>query len=282
MSIRIILAPLTGREPDDTALAAGLLLARRLDARVEVVHVSPDPADALPKIMENWEGGVAKRIMTHAATEYARLQQAAERLCKGACAKTQTTVSGDTAEARFITLTGRAPETLRTRSRCADLILFPRGAEEAQSDWQAVVVATLMGSGRPVLLLPQSPPPRIGNAVAIAWNGSVEAARAASAALPILAEAEQVFLLASPDGTPPQTALEPFANWLRRHNVRAAPEAVPLRGRIDEALFDAALVAGADLVVMGGYGHSRTREMILGGATRTAIARAPLPVLLAH
>lgn len=143
----------------------------------------------------------------------------------------------------------------------------------------------LLNCGRPVLLVPRAGRfPTVGKRVLVAWNGSVEAAKAVTAALPLLRGAERV-TLAILGGSADVLGAEPGADialYLARHGVR-----VEVLRRPEAADPGAAIVALAqeletDLLVMGAYGHSRFREMMLGGATRTILATAPLPVLMAH
>jgi nucleotide-binding universal stress UspA family protein len=142
--------------------------------------------------------------------------------------------------------------------------------------------AVLFDTGRPVLLLPRKPVPGIGVRVAIAWNGSAQAARAVMAALPFFRAARQITILsagpvnpyASPDG---------LVTYLSRHDVQATAKRLePEPAAIGSALLEHCRLLQADLLVMGAYGHSRLREMILGGATREILANAELPVLMIH
>ncbi|WP_374582353.1 universal stress protein [Pseudoduganella sp.] len=143
----------------------------------------------------------------------------------------------------------------------------------------------VLNCGRPVLLVPSEGRfPTIGKRVLVAWNGSVEAAKAVSAALPLLRSAERV-TLAILGGSADVLGEEPGADialYLARHGVR-----VEVLRRPEAADPGAAIIAlgqelETDLLVMGAYGHSRFREMMLGGATRTVLATSPLPVLMAH
>jgi nucleotide-binding universal stress UspA family protein len=125
----------------------------------------------------------------------------------------------------------------------------------------------------------------IGKRVLVAWNASREAARAVSDALPILAQAQSVEVVAfDPDGADHgEVAGADIALFLARHGVKAsaarqsAPD-IDVGSQILSRVAD----SNADLLVMGGYGHSRLRELALGGATRTVLDSMTLPVLMAH
>ena len=147
----------------------------------------------------------------------------------------------------------------------------------------ATLDAALFDTGRPVLVVPPGAAPPGFVHVAVAWDGSAQAARAVDAGMPFLRRARQVTLLTAPGGDPlaPVDRLVPV---LARHDVRATvehftPASHHATGR---ALLGEVKRVGADLLVMGAYGHSRLREMIFGGATREVLAESTAPVLMAH
>ncbi len=136
----------------------------------------------------------------------------------------------------------------------------------------------------PVLALPDHTALKLPlGTVCIAWDGGSEAARALKAAVPLLTEAAEVRVLTvesdSPAGFPPTEALR----YLARHGVKAELTELPRGSSVEEALAEAVAQAGADLLVMGAYGHSRLREFLFGGVTRFFLDEltAP-PLLIAH
>src|SRR5579883_852985 len=187
MAIRSILAPLSGEEADENALASALRLARRLGATVDCLHVSPDARELIPFLAEGVVGPAGSQIMEMAERESGERAAQAERIYRAACKRARVAASGEKAIAAYRRLTGRASELVPVEARVADLVAFGRTPKDAEADWRFTLEATLLGGGRPVLVLPAERIERIGRAVAIAWNGSPEAARAAAAALPFLA-----------------------------------------------------------------------------------------------
>ncbi|HWB49508.1 MAG TPA: universal stress protein [Stellaceae bacterium] len=142
--------------------------------------------------------------------------------------------------------------------------------------------------GRPVLVIPYvGSYDRIGQRVLVAWDGSREATRAISDAMPLLTSAAVVTVLTvdpaigrTEHGELPGTDI---ALYLARHGVSARVEkAVSAGMNIGDVLLSHAADRSADLLVMGAYGHSRLRELVLGGATRTVLRSMTLPVLLSH
>jgi len=283
MSIKSILAPITGYEKSDGALVTGLLLARRLGAFVDVLHVKPDPRDALRMLGEGAAGPVVADIMTMAEREGEVRAKSAESFFDGACREAKVVASGANAGARFTAIVGRAPDEVAVRARVHDLLLMCRESETSEIDWRLILEAALIEGGRPILLLPAERRDVVGKTIALAWNGSLEAARAATAALPLLAEAERVLILSGVKEAPVEPPVEALAEWLGHHGIQAEQKHVALKGwPVGEQLVDEAAAAKADFIVMGGYGHSRLRETIFGGATRAVLNGARLPVLLAH
>jgi len=173
--------------------------------------------------------------------------------------------------------------------RCSDLIVLSQvdaaGNEGVELDF---VDRVAMGVGRPVLVLPLKAEPvaSIGTAI-VAWNGSREAARAAFDALPFLRQAKEVRIVCvdprRDEEGPPELAGADLAESLSRHGIRAIAEPISGNGReAGEALLTKVLDTGADLLVMGAYGHARLREFVLGGATRESLKHMTCPVLFSH
>ena len=147
------------------------------------------------------------------------------------------------------------------------------------------VASVLIASGRPAVIIPFSGAfTTLGREVLVAWKPSRESAHAVWGALPLLQGAQRIHVTAestTPDGRAAITELE---NWLRLNEVQAhvVPHAALPSDTPGEALLSLAADTGADLLVMGCYGHSRAREMVLGGASRTVLNSMTLPVLMAH
>lgn len=174
------------------------------------------------------------------------------------------------------------------RARFADLAVLGRPYGEDRGDEaEQVVEAAMFEGGCPVLVLPDVElPPVPPRRVMIAWNQSQEAMVAIRRALPLLIAAESVEITivdprrAGSERSDPGGAL---AQMLIRHGVRAEIAVLArTEATISDELNRRATEIGADLIVMGAYGHSRFREAILGGATRNMLEKAIVPVLMAR
>ncbi|TGD97710.1 universal stress protein [Methylobacterium nonmethylotrophicum] len=146
------------------------------------------------------------------------------------------------------------------------------------------VEAALIGSGRPVLAVPRSHPAFAGRRILVAWDGSLQAARAANDALPLLRAADAVEIVSVGDADDLLTTVPgaEFARHLARHGVAVTVSDLPQVGSIADTLRSHAGLVRADLMVMGAYRHSRAREFIFGGVTRSLLMDAPVPLFLAQ
>ena len=179
-----------------------------------------------------------------------------------------------------ITLLG---DTAAMHARYFDLSLI--GWEAGNATSRMTAEAVVFGSGRPTILLPERSAVGTINHIAIAWDGSRVAARAVADARFLLEHAERVSILTVLDEKPLQDkhAGERLVEALRRHGLKA--EAAHVKAEdcpIAETLQRSAIDRGCKLLVMGGYGHSRVRDFVLGGATEGVLNDLLLPVLLSH
>lgn len=173
-------------------------------------------------------------------------------------------------------------------ARYTDLTIIGQGVDlgDAPRDLAGLPEELALGVGRPVLVVPRYGTfPTVGSRVLVAWNGSREATRAVNDALPILQRARKVTLLSmNPDeAIAPRVPGADIALHLARHQVTveaAATRATDIE--VGDVLLSYAADVGADLIVMGAYGHSRLREMVLGGATRHLLQHMTVPVLMSH
>lgn len=173
-------------------------------------------------------------------------------------------------------------------ARYADMVLFgPADTYEYPPVRRETIESILFASGRPVLILPTGHQPRAFDHIALGWNASREATHALKDATGLAVSNAKVDILVL-DGRPSTKGhgSDPgadIAHHLARHGF--ATNVVTLTGleKSDaETLIQGARQHGANLLALGAYGHSRLREMILGGVTRELIAGAPIPVLFSH
>jgi nucleotide-binding universal stress UspA family protein len=184
---------------------------------------------------------------------------------------------------------GDPGDMVTLHARYVDLAVVGQDDPDDEQDTpRGMAERILLGSGRPVLVVPyvgaRAP---VGERVVVAWNASREATRAANDALPILERAARVTVLSiNPRGGPAGHGDVPGADMalhLARHGVRAEANAIESDDvKAAEVLLSSLTDLGADLLVMGGYGRSRVRELVLGGMTRDILRAMTTPVFMSH
>ena len=180
-------------------------------------------------------------------------------------------------------LTYKVPDLLVEYARLRDLTIMP--VPESYDQWYADTV--IFETGRPTLVLPmksRSRPFEIGT-VAVAWDFSRAAARAVSDSLPMLEKAKHVRVVTVVNEKVLDTkhSAEELAKNLARHGIDVVLDKLDAGGKpIGQILESYVLSHGIDLLAMGAYGHSRWREFVLGGATKSLLSRPPLPILFSH
>jgi nucleotide-binding universal stress UspA family protein len=166
-------------------------------------------------------------------------------------------------------------------ARTSDLVILGKEGDNGRN----IAHDVLFSSGVPVIVVPRMPQASVGRNVMIAWNGSREAARAVKDALPILERAANVTILCvnqAERGRNFQPG-EELATHLRHHGIQPRVDNIIRNGQsVGDAIVSRMADAGADLLVMGAWGHSRLREFVLGGVTRSILGQTAVPVLMSH
>jgi len=182
-----------------------------------------------------------------------------------------------------------AADGLSVQARYSDLIVLgqydPDG--NAPPSYVNLPEYVAMNSGCPMLIVPHGGTfGNVGERVLIAWNGSVEASKAVRSALPLLRRAKIVEVAVfNPESQAISHGDQPgddIATYLARHNIKVDVMQEKTNIDVGEALLSLAANLNSDLLVMGCYGRSRFREMLLGGATRTVLTSMTVPVMMAH
>jgi nucleotide-binding universal stress UspA family protein len=273
--IKDVMVRLDGSAADDMRLSVAKDVAETFDGQLvalfinELPHVVPDEGiaigDSVELITQAREAGDAIEAKLND-----RLSQIRKRF----------------ELRRFDVFTDIVPDIAAREARSADafVALRPNGGGD---DAARVVEGVLFGSGHHLLLIPQQTPDLHGfDHIFIAWNGSRESARALSEAIPYLHRAKHVSVVSvveEHDIEQEAVLGEDAVLHLAHHGIHAALRHVPLRNRdVAATLLAEAQRRDADLIVLGGYGHSRVREWFLGGVTHTLMHQSPVPLLLAH
>jgi len=286
MAYRKILVPLMGGARDAQVLNAAFEVAKAFGSHVAGVYVRPDPSEVLPYLGEGISAGVIQEIMD-ASREAAKLAAAAARAtldhaAKAAGASVQQPAAAGIG-ASFHVREGLAEDVLTEEARLSDLIVFDVPAESKDVALRAALESALLNGRKPILLVPHQATRIIGAKVAIGWDGGAAAAHAVSAAIPLLSRAEAIEIFNVTTGPIDTVQMDRLRDYLRLHGLTAVEHGInPGSQSTAAALIDGAQRAGAGMLVIGGYGHSRLRELVLGGVTRHVFANVDMPILMAH
>ena len=288
MTIKTILASVSTPEVSRSTLEIAHQIASRFDAHIDVLHVRADPRSLVPYTGEGMDGSMIEEIMEVTEREGSDRATKSQDLFDAFCSDHQLTVTGvPTAESR-VTIDwqaeiGREDEVVAMRGRLYDLIVVGRPLRDAALPSPITLEAALLDTGRPIIVAPPEAPSGTGDAIAIAWEGSPEAARAIADSMPLLEKAKSVTVLACETAQVAQINPEALVARLAWHGIQAGIRNFESSaGDLGSAFLDNAQAVNADLLIKGAYSQSRLRQLILGGRTRHILAHTPLPVLLAR
>lgn len=286
MSIKSILLPLGDPEGVGASLALALPLARRLEARISAMFPTQEATQSLPLLSDGLITGVVDDLITAIETQEAQRVAAMREHFEALCAANDVVPveqpSAPGFAVSFFTRAGMEDRLIARQGRVHDLVVMTCPPEGDPSQALALQAA-LLETGRPLLITPTRPVKSFATRVMVAWNGSIESARALGAASEVIAGAETVLIATVEEEGREGPPAEHAATYLDAHGIAATVKRLDPGGKpVAEALLDEADALAADLVVMGAYSHSRLRESVLGGVTRDILVNLDLPVLMMH
>jgi len=278
MPFKTILA-VVGADQGDRDIGTAIDVCREAGAHLSVLVLglaSPPPVGAYAAV-------VSEAWMAERDADLKRLSERAEAI-EALIARegVEADVAAEYSEMAW------ADSVIGRRARYADLTLIGPDIIADRDLKNYVLNGALFDSGRPLLLMPAGKTATLKpKRIMLAWDSRVEAARAAHEAVELIAAADEVRItLVDPEAGDLAQGDEPGADvaaWLARHGAKVSVDRLPSGGRaVVDVLRQHAVDCGADLIVMGGYGHSRVRERIFGGVTRSMTDEPPLPVFMAR
>ena len=281
--MRAILVPTEQTDSMVSALATALLLAQKFGGYVEGFPLRPAVADMVAMDPD------AGLTMVAVKENDAEMMRQAEELFRSFMQQRGVTRSTEAAQASsgpswaWLDSAPSGNDFVGNYGRVFDVIVLARPSAEWQSPSMVTLESALFESGRPVLIAPPQSPRSLGTNVLIAWNCSTEQARATAFAMPLLRLAERITILTVEGATVAGPSGEQLARSLKINGIAATPMTLaPGKMSAGEMILAKAEELGCDLIVKGAYTQSRLRQMIFGGTTRHILAKAKLPVLMAH
>ncbi|MGR3713342.1 MAG: universal stress protein [Shimia sp.] len=279
MAYKSLLCVLTDSDFLEAPLAQGMALAESQDAHLDVLTLGVD------RSQNGYFYAGADALMMQEMLARARSESDdIEAKCRQLLQNSELRWACDSGVAQIADL-GRH---VAMRARFADLVVLPKPyGPNHGTELEPTIEAALFEGQAPVLMVPEDAKPITApETICIGWNESAEALASTRAALPFLKAAKTVHVVVidppvhGPNRSDPGGLLSQF---LSRHGVRVEVDVISkTQPRVSDCLLRHATDKSADMIVMGAYGHSRFREAILGGATRSMLENATMPVLMAH
>jgi nucleotide-binding universal stress UspA family protein len=288
MSILKIVVPVTGSKRDGVALRTAFAAARPFNAHVAALFVHPDARESIPyvgvplspQVIQDVVDSMEQIAIAAAKSARATLAAAADEAQVRILAAPER---NGAVTASYAEKTGHFVSCLEEAALLCDLIVFPPIGHGDNPDLHDGFTRILTKSERPVLLSPEAAPAFLGRRIAFGWDGGMAAAHALTAALPYLTKAESVHVLSIRRTHRNTGDIDAVKSYLALHGIAAVADIVEGGVRAgSDLLLQHALQNGCDLLVIGGYGHSRLLETMLGGVTQRIASQPALPVLMMH
>jgi nucleotide-binding universal stress UspA family protein len=288
MKMRVIFVPVADRPECAHALFTSFTLGKHLGASVTGCHIrarksSPVSLSSTSSLLHQ-DGDEAEWQFAAKPEKGKRQQQAAEVLFTQVAAHhgfRRQRKPGPAPGAIWMEKTGSPGKVIGIMGPISDLLVVSRPLHNSGMPARLFLSAALLKSGRPVLVLPQNRDLTVGRKICIAWNQSLEAARAVAAAMPLLQKAETVSIVNSG----PETQLGPksvqLATYLKHWGIQA--ERLSSQGRNPTGeIMEMYRSSGSDLMLMGAYTRGRMSRLVFGGVTEYMLEKATIPVLMLH
>ena len=286
MAIKHILVPLYGTKFDVSVLRTALQATVALEAKLVGLFVRPDPREALPYLGEGASGQLIEDIMTSSRAGANLAYEQARKVLSEEASKMSLPMVDDMTVRPSCALTeetGRADYVVEQASQLTDLVVFGQRSKTDDAIGGEELASALLMARRPVLLAPLETSPTFATNITIGWDGSQEASHAVAAAMPFLKQARHITILSIEKDGEDEQAQTGLTDYLAAHGCIGEHRHISASGRpIGEALLDESAALLSDLLVVGGYSHSRLRELIVGGVTRHIRGHTSIPVLMAH
>lgn len=278
--MRRVLVALFGHNGDKQAMAAGLDLAKRHGGHVAATHVAADPYETIPIAGEGMSAHFVQTAIDAAKEQAAKRSAEAKETFDAAMAKE----GGNASElASWSLAEGRPQQVLPRLARVSDVTVIGGLNPNSEPTRHITFEALLFASGRPILLVPEDHDGPVGTKVVVGWNDTPEATHAVGTSMDLLRKATAVDIVTAARDGDDESDADHLKAYLQAHEVSAtATELAIERRHVADILLDRCKDQGANLLMIGGYGHSRIGEIIFGGVTHDLMQRYDVPVLIAH
>lgn len=289
MAYKSILVPFDDSAASRAALDTAYMVASQHGSHLEIFHVRADSKESIPLLGEGFSGAMIEEMIEAADQESGDRSSRAKRYFEefakaNNIAQVQSAPGPEGVSISWREDIGREDQLVALRGRRTDLVVVGRPGEAMDQSAFMTLHAAIFETAHPVLLTPSEKPATIGRNIAIAWNGSMQAARAVSSALPFLTGADKVYLAAfDTERSELRFRGHELGEHLGWHGIKTQSVEPVAKGQdVGAALLEMCAGNNIDLLVMGAYTHSRLMQIVFGGVTRHVIDNANIPVLMSH
>ncbi len=256
----------------DRRMVAGLQLAKQFDAHLTGVYVLSYPT--VPGFVQT---ELPSEIIEQ---RYAEIRAAGEEMRQ----QFDATVKREGVPGEFRVMEGDVAEAVALCGRYSDVLVVSQPDPDHPAPTDGLAEDLLLAAGRPVLVVPYAgDQSHMGQRIMVAWSATRESTRAVHDAMGMLEKADEVVVFSVNPEDKDHIAGADICTHLARHGVNATPRHIVAPDmRVGDSILSAVADNGIDMLVMGGYGHSRLRELAFGGATRAIMQSMTCPVMLSH
>lgn len=292
MAIKIILVPVDGSPESLETLNSAFNIANRFGAHVRALHVVHSSFKAVAHMSDRMTASFREEIEVRAEEEARANADAARSQFEAYCKEHAATISSDPqvegATAEWVEEVGEVSDVLLKWGRLSDVIVVSRPHKAGKTELfrgrtGENLEAIMLGTGRPMFIIPPSNetgPRTPAKHVAIGWNGSQEAAHALSTAMPWLPMMDSVTVLVSEKRKESASEVIDYLSW---HGVKGSIMTIDGKGKnVADSILQSCKSVNADILVVGGFSHSRARELLFGGVTSHLLANANIATLMVH
>ena len=285
----ILLAPITGGKADMHQLDTAFTLARFVNGHVHVIYLNRDPVDVIAANMGGSMGATMVESLIEAAEEQGEKTRLEARdtydtwLAKHSVREVTVPDGNGRVTARYSEAIGNMADKMTKAARLCDVVCLLRPTERVAADWGTLAETALFECGKPVLLAPAKKAMQPITSLAVAWNGSEQAARTVAMTMPLLEAAKHVTVISQLNDDLDRDDLESFAKSLAWHGITVKTKALKETATLlAKRLQTETHKADAQLLVLGAYSHSRLRQFVFGGVTDDLLQGGEVPVLMAN
>ena len=281
--IKAILLPFNNIQPSDAIVDTAFLIATRFGSYIEGIHYR----QLLPIIAG--EGITLPGDYMAGFEEDARMQAEMAELAFKKMIEDRDIPFGALDESSNVLragwhhMIGTDSLGVGEYARLFDLSIVERHAAETAINWKTTAETILFESGRPIIVINNHAPKVLGNRILIAWNGSTEATRSVSAAMPFLERSEDIVILSVNGGVVSGPDGEQLSKYLSARGIVSEHKTIDTSdSSVGKAILEFAEDWKCDLLVKGAYTQSRLRQLVFGGPTRQIIENSSIPALFSH